>query len=170
MIIRKGKLSDATGIARVHVDSWKETYKGIIPNSVLESRTYEKQEKMWKGAFSPEITTDKIILVAEDSNGKIVGFLTGGENREKDAFPNHDAELYAIYILQKVQKQGVGKKLNDQFTAFLRERDYHSVMVWVLEDNPAVDFYTHIGGKPIGRKSEEIGGKILEEVALCWMV
>lgn len=31
MIIRKAKLDDATGIAKVHVDSWRTTYKGIIP-------------------------------------------------------------------------------------------------------------------------------------------
>ena len=40
--IRPAEISDALGIARVHVNAWRETYKGIIPDSVLDALSYEE--------------------------------------------------------------------------------------------------------------------------------
>jgi len=46
MIIRKAKLDDATGIAKVHVDSWRTTYKGIIPDDFLNNLSYEQRTEL----------------------------------------------------------------------------------------------------------------------------
>lgn len=40
MKIRKAVLTDAKGIAKVHVDSWRTTYKNIIPDEFLKKFTY----------------------------------------------------------------------------------------------------------------------------------
>jgi hypothetical protein len=40
--------------------------------------------------------------------------------------------------------------------------------VWVLEKNPAVGFYSRLGGSPIAQKKIEIGGVELQEIALGW--
>lgn len=44
MEIRKTKLEDASGIAKVQVDSWRKTYKGIVPESFLNSMSYDFHE------------------------------------------------------------------------------------------------------------------------------
>jgi len=36
MNIRKANSNDALGVAKVQVDSWKTTYKNIVPNEYLE--------------------------------------------------------------------------------------------------------------------------------------
>jgi hypothetical protein len=36
MQIREASLPDAAGIARVHVDTWRSAYRGIVPNPVLD--------------------------------------------------------------------------------------------------------------------------------------
>nr|CDQ32556.1 hypothetical protein BN993_01973 [Virgibacillus halodenitrificans] len=36
MEIRKANLIDALGVAKVQVDSWKTTYKNIIPEAYLD--------------------------------------------------------------------------------------------------------------------------------------
>ncbi|WP_306428702.1 hypothetical protein [Robertmurraya siralis] len=43
MIIREATLSDAEGIAKVHVDSWRTTYKGIVSDVFLEQLSYKKE-------------------------------------------------------------------------------------------------------------------------------
>lgn len=48
MIIRRAIISDAPGIAKVHVDSWRTTYKGIIPQSFLDGLSYEQRTKLWE--------------------------------------------------------------------------------------------------------------------------
>ena len=34
MKIRRATVEDVTGIAHVHVETWRSTYKGIIPDDV----------------------------------------------------------------------------------------------------------------------------------------
>ncbi|TMW70642.1 GNAT family N-acetyltransferase [Alteribacter natronophilus] len=171
MQIRKAAEGDEKGIAVVHVDSWKETYRGIIPDSVLDNRTYERQEKMWKNAIAslhPDGSDGRIILVAEDHDGSIAGFATAGKNRSDEYRDSFDAELFAIYILQSAHKKGIGRRLTAELSRFLVEKGYESIMVWVLKDNPAVRFYARLGGRPVGKRTEEIGGAELEELALGW--
>ncbi|KAF0820926.1 MULTISPECIES: hypothetical protein [unclassified Cytobacillus] len=47
MKIRAAELSDAEGIAKVHVDSWRTTYKDIIPENFLENLSYQSREELW---------------------------------------------------------------------------------------------------------------------------
>jgi hypothetical protein len=42
MIIREAELYDAAAIAIVHVDSWRSTYRGIIPEDYLFDRLTTK--------------------------------------------------------------------------------------------------------------------------------
>jgi len=44
MQIRKANLTDAKGVAKVQVDSWKTTYKNIVPDEYLNKMTYESRE------------------------------------------------------------------------------------------------------------------------------
>lgn len=40
--IRKAVLTDAEGIAKVHVDSWKTTYANIVPDEYLDNLFHMK--------------------------------------------------------------------------------------------------------------------------------
>jgi hypothetical protein len=45
-----------------------------------------------------------------------------------------------------------------------------SLVVWALADNePAVDFYRALGGRPVARSSETFGTKTLDKLALGWL-
>ncbi len=61
MIIRKAELKDISGIAKVHVDSWRTTYKGIVPDSFLDNLSYENREQIWKRGIE-----ENHIYIAED--------------------------------------------------------------------------------------------------------
>ena len=52
--IRRAMKDDISAIAKVHVDSWKTTYKGIFANEILENITYEQREKQWESIFQKE--------------------------------------------------------------------------------------------------------------------
>ncbi|WP_332646520.1 GNAT family N-acetyltransferase [Lysinibacillus sp. 54212] len=143
MKIRKAVLEDASGIAKVHVDSWRTTYKEILPADFLEKLTYSSREELWQNAIP---VSD--VFVAEDSSGQIVGFATAGEERSDD-YPPYDGELYAIYILAEQQNQGIGKKLVQQAVESLKKAGKQSMLVLVLKDNPAIHFYKALGAKEI---------------------
>jgi len=163
--IREGRVEDAEQIAAVHVESWKTTYNRIISESFLSGLSVEDRLKNWIWTFQ-NATADQAIFVAEDGAGHIVGFSTGGRNRNKEY--KHDGEIYAIYLLQEYQRQGVGTRLFRAVADALRNHGCSSMMLWVLKDNPAVGFYKRQGGQVIGQKDVTIGGESLLELAIGW--
>src|SRR5690606_37668646 len=120
---------DEEGIARVHVDSWRTTYKGIVSESVLQNLSYEQRAENWRRGI--ELND---LYVAEDESGSIVGFATGGKERTGNY--EADGELYAIYLLDEVQGMGIGKELIQTIAGSLQEQGLTSMLVWVLEQNP----------------------------------
>ena len=143
MLIRKAELEDAAGIAKVHVDSWRTTYKGIVPNTYLDSLSYEEREQNWKRGIEYNH-----IYIAEDENGKIVGFATGGKERT-GKYEAYVGELYAIYLLEEEQGKEIGRKLFNKVVNDLKEMKLNSMLIWVLEENSACHFYEKLGGKKI---------------------
>lgn len=162
MKIRKAVLEDASGIAKVHVDSWRTTYKEIVPEEFLKKLSYSAREEMWKNTIP---TRD--VFVAENDHGQIIGFAAGGEERSNDYSP-YDGELYAIYIFEEQQKQGAGKKLLQKVVESLNRTGKQSMLVLVLKDNPAIHFYKALGAKEIDEIDIEIGGAKLKELVLVW--
>ena len=160
--VRRARIKDAGNIARVHVESWKTTYIGIVPDAYLASLTPESRTEMWKGWLNEG---KALVFVAEDAT-RVFGFASGGKVR--DAIRGYDAELYAIYVLQQKQRHGVGTSLVRKLVEALRSDGFQSLIVWVLEKNPAVDFYVNLRGAPVAEKEIEIGGARLTEIAFGW--
>lgn len=77
MKIRLASLNDVEGIAKVHLESWNTTYKNIISDSYLSNLTLEGRIRNWTWVFNNSNNGD-VIIVIEDENNQIVGFLSGG--------------------------------------------------------------------------------------------
>lgn len=165
MTIREAMLTDARGIAKVHVDAWRSTYTGIIPIAHLDALSYEKgTEKIarWFVHPFPQLK----IFVAEHATEGIVGFASGGLERDQD--PVYKGELFAIYILQRWQRGGIGRVLVKRIADHIASLRVSNMITWVLEANPSRLFYEKLGGALVRKKMIEIGGKSLEEIAFGW--
>jgi GNAT superfamily N-acetyltransferase len=79
------------------------------------------------------------VFVAENEHGDIVGFANGG--KELSGKYPYDGELYAIYLLENYQRQGIGNQLVRNVVQELHRFNIFSLFVWVLEDNPSRFFY-----------------------------
>ena len=164
--IRTANPADAAPIARVHIDSWRTTYEGIVPAEYLANLSYRDRESMWNEALSTEQPATSI-FVAETESGDVVGFASAGPEREGN--PTYRAELYAIYLLQEHQNRGLGRRLVSTIARSLSANGFNSMLLWVLEDNhPACRFYESHGGKRIGKRTVTFGGAHLQEVSYGW--
>jgi len=163
MLIRKAQPPDASAIARVHVDCWRTTYAGIVSSEFLAALSYKQRQEMWSGILS---RGDSILYVAESPNGQVVGFACAGPERTGDSV--YQGELYALYVLQSYQRQGVGSQLFKAVATELRQGSLTSLLVWVLAANPARLFYETLGGEYLREKDIEIGEQQLVEVAYGW--
>lgn len=166
MTIRDATPDDAHAIAAVQVKTWHTTYRGLMPDSFLDAQTLEGRAAHWQRIFSnptPHSTT----LVAEDDTGRVVGFACGGAQREDDLA--HDGELYAIYILDTHQGQGLGRDLTQAIIEHLRGAGFKSMILWVLAANEgARRFYEAIGGEPVLMRKYDLDGTLLDKIGYCW--
>ncbi len=163
MRIRRAIMSDAPGIARVDVESWRSTYVGLVPDDLLTSYNYGEREHARRKSLADEST---ITYVAEHARDGIVGFLSGGPARMDDMV--YPGELYAVYLLEQHQRQGIGRRLVGELCAWLLTQGLTSMYTWALEDNPYRRFYESLGGAKFRRQTMTIHGHDLDEVAYGW--
>jgi GNAT superfamily N-acetyltransferase len=163
--IQFATLDDARGMAEVHVEGWLTTYQSIFPPSLLAALSVDQRESGWKKILL-ESPPETFALVARDQAGQVVGFATGGA--EATGGLGCDGELTAIYLREKVRRQGLGTLLTRRVARELRDRGFSSMAVWVLALNPYRKFYEALGGAFIGERSIERGGQSFAEIAYGW--
>jgi L-amino acid N-acyltransferase YncA len=159
--IRLATVQDAPEISRIHVQSWRTTYAGIVPDEYLASLNEAERMPLWR----EWLTRDIQVYIAE-LDGKVIGFISGGPIREP--IQSYDAELYAIYLLHQTQRHGIGTTLLRKLSGSLTDKGFTSMAVWVLERNPSRPFYVKSGAQFVTSKEIEIGGAILSEIAYGW--
>jgi GNAT superfamily N-acetyltransferase len=159
--VRVATEQDADAIAHVHVQSWRTTYTGIVPKAYLDSLNEAERVPLWR-----EWLTRDIQVFVADLDGEIVGFISGGAVREP--LQDCDAELFAIYLLERAQGRGIGTALLEALAESLKAKGFRSMAVWVLESNTSSHFYERSGALPISSKEVEIGGAMLPVLAYGW--
>lgn len=163
MKIRIATIQDAQDIGKVHVDSWRTTYKNIISDSFLNSLSYEQREKLWERNILQE---GNYVLVAENEIGEIVGFAVAS-TRETNVELN-SSDLTSIYLLEEYQGKGIGKLLLRELFMYFKQKGYHSIFVEVLAENKTRFFYEYYGAEYMKTVQINIGGNVLEEFVYVW--
>jgi GNAT superfamily N-acetyltransferase len=163
--IRRASPDDSAGIAKVHVQAWHETYKGIVPDSVLDGLDVADRTARWQ-----KILTDNVersaAFVAEMPEDGIVGFVHCSPLR--DRCNGSGGEITAIYVLRSAQRRGIGRGLFGVAAAFLKSLGMTELTIWVLAENqPARRFYVALGGMVTEEKIVTIG-RPMPEVAYFW--
>lgn len=140
--IRKMTFSFAEDFGRVIYTAWGETYKGLMPDSILEGRSLERWVQRTK-----ENSENKYIAFANGKAVEIVGFLPQARDFVTD---NESGEIMALYVLKEYQKQGIGKALMNKA---LKDISSDKVTLFVLKGNEnALEFYKHMGFELTGKE------------------
>lgn len=163
MQIRKATENDITGIAHVHIKSWQSTYKGILPDSYLNSMNLEIRKKNWLRNLK---MLHSCTYIAENDKRQVVGFAAGGPEQSNDSY--FQGEVYAIYLLKEYQRQGIGKNIMKAVIDELAKKEHHNLIIWALKDNPSRGFYEALGGQVVAEKIVKMAGIELEEVGYGW--
>lgn len=163
MKVREATIKDAEGIGKVHVDSWRTTYKSIVPDEYLNKLSYEQRAHLWEQHI---LDTAKYILVAENENGEIIGFASASKRETNPAL--HTNYLDTLYLLEEYQGQGIGKLLLKEIFIYFNQKDYKKIYVEVLAENNTKYFYEHFGAKLLKSVEINIGGKVVEELVMEW--
>jgi L-amino acid N-acyltransferase YncA len=166
MEIREARPEDAAGIASVHVESWRTTYRGIVPQAFLDGLSVEGRTRWWEAMFA-RADSRRCVFVAEGEDGQIIGFAFAGPESRGDRV--YTGEVYAIYLLEQHQRRGIGRRLMSAAVERLSALGMTGMLLWVLADNhPSRRFYEALGGVELRTEQIELAGAELDEVAYGW--
>ena len=162
--IREATLADAEGIARAHTDSWRTSYRGILPDDVIDRIDVGQRVESRR-----RILADRTVLqlVAYDvTHGDIVGFCDAGQTRRRVPYAG---EVYEIYLVHHAKRHGLGAQMFQRVASWLAAQDLRTMIVWVLETNHhAHRFYEAMGGRPGPRLHTRVGGFPVVELGYVW--
>ena len=165
LTIRPAETDDAPAIAKVHVETWRAAYQGIVPQDYIDTLTVQSRTLSWVRLLERG-GRDLITLVSEDHNGRIVGFGSGGPIRHRE--PRFAAEISTLYISPRAQRQGHGRRLFLALANRLGLRGLKGLFVWVLAENPARAFYEAMGGREVNEITRDFAGAPLREIGYGW--
>jgi GNAT superfamily N-acetyltransferase len=172
--VRRATPDDAAAIARVHVESWQSSYRGILSNAFLETLSVAERTKHWRrnltepdrgiAGISSTGHPGHATFVGLAPDKGVIGFCSAGPNR--GGAPIFAGEVYAIYLLDSAKRQGLGRALFLEAARWLASQQLEPLLVWVLADNqPAREFYRAIGGRELEPRLITIAATSYSEVA-----
>lgn len=160
MQIRTAELMDAKRIASLHVNVWRAAYKGIMPDSFLDSMDINYYEQGWSKTLKAPGNGNYIVAQVDK---ELVGFATFGPARDTNVEDKNSAELVALNISPEYWRQAIGSQLLSGVIDSVKVK-YKNLYLWVAEKNiRAISFYEKHGFNPDGKtKTDKSHGDIVE--------
>jgi len=130
MLLRPAQPPDALAIARVHVRSWQQGYRGLLPDDYLDQLRPEDRAEKYDLSNADPLKPHTIVA----TTGNIIhGFATTCPSHEPD-LPNH-GELTALYVDPNSWSLGVGVALVTAARAHLVSLGLRQAYLFTLVDN-----------------------------------
>lgn len=161
VMLREAVLSDAEDIARIHIQTWQESYQNLLHSDYLTSLDLrERTQGRKKLLKTPPLDFRCFVALIRT---KLIGFCDVGR-APPDLFPVK-GQIHSLYLLDKYKGRGIGARLWYAAVHYLEQRDLVPYMNWVLEENHrAKRFYEAKGGELFLREDVEFGGRFYKKV------
>ncbi|WP_233625270.1 GNAT family N-acetyltransferase [Actinoplanes sp. ATCC 53533] len=139
LTVRPARVEDVKRMARVNVRCWQETYRGLMPDAVLDDPGFPAaRERFWTAALTDERYRENRVAVAERA-GELIGIAMSGP--PLDAAATWARQLYVLYVRAADHGTGAGPAL---LQAVVDPEE--SAALWVADPNPrAQAFYRKHG-------------------------
>lgn len=129
MSIRRATKNDIKQIAKIHIETWKNAYTGLVSDRLLDSLDIEERIEKWKEILSENNTVSKVFVA--ENEGIVLGFISVGESREK----KEEGEIWSIYVDHNQYRKGIGAQLLKAGEQELLKDGYENATLWVLKGN-----------------------------------
>jgi ribosomal protein S18 acetylase RimI-like enzyme len=163
--LREAEFADAEAIARVHVETWRAAYAGVVPDHYLIGMSVQGQAFQWKKLLRRPAERHMTLVAAVPGVG-VIGFGSAGVARSRP--PPAAGEIYTLYVAVDWQGRGIGRALLKALLARLGGLGHADAYLWVLADNPSRFFYERVGGQRVAQQTETFAGSKLQEYAYRW--
>ncbi len=151
LAVRPARAGDAAQMARVNVRCWQETYRGLMPDAMLDDPGFPAaRERFWTAALTEERYRQNRVAVAE-RDGELIGIAMSGP--ALDAGAAWARQLYVLYVHAAEHGTSAGPTLLEAVVD-----PEEPVALWVADPNPrAQAFYRKHGFVADGAAQVEDG-------------
>lgn len=157
MRIRRAVDADRPAIARLHAESWRDTYRAMLPASLLDGTLDTIMAERWAGqAIGPA----DAVLVAEAA-GALLGF----------AATWHGEPVYIdnLHVAAAARSHGIGRLLLAETARhFLALGAKGGLLHVVVGNRRARDLYLALGGRPGGIEEKDLYGTLVPNELILW--
>lgn len=163
--IRMNLYEDQEQMAHIKVDSWRETYAGIIAQDYLDSLSYDIQTERYQDSFDDY--RNCVLVAIDKKSNEVIGYSTFSTNENDYA----DSELVSIYLKPGFTHKGVGASLFRETIRNLKSYNKRKVLIWCIKENKnAIKFYQKMGCIKHTEKTANIGNKIYQEYGFIYEI
>ena len=166
MVFRRATGGDSEAIASLHTESWRDAYRGILPDLYLDGQIFDERANLWRSRFS-SLSSDRFLVVLAESSGEPVGFACV----LLDEDPQWGPCLDNLHVLPRCRSRGVGRLLFGRAAQWVMSREPRwPIHLWVFEANVgARRFYDALGGEVVENKKREVlKGIEISSVLYVW--
>ncbi len=145
MQFREATSADAEAIARLHAESWRNSYRGIYSDAYLDGDICAERVGVWTRQLVRPRADQHTVLAVE--GGALLGFV----HTLFDEDPTWGALVDNLHVAAGSQRRGLGRRLMaESAAATIAARPARGLYLWVLEANGrARAFYAACGGQEI---------------------
>jgi ribosomal protein S18 acetylase RimI-like enzyme len=166
--VRTARASDAAGVARVQVASWRSTLAGLVPDEVLaeltSSAALSQFEARWGEAIgNPPTSKHRVhVAVSEPGDASVLGFAASGPATDEDRWPGTDGELFELHVLPALAEHGHDGRLLHAVADTFAEDGFRMAYAWAFSgDEARLAFLEAAGWAQDGTKSNlDMGAKV----------
>ena len=157
MRIRRAADADRPEIARLHTASWQDTYRSILPDSLLDEELPAIMTERWAGQ---EIGPRDAVLVAEEE-GELLGFAASWD-REPVYVDN-------LHVAAAARSGGIGRRLLGETARHFLSLGREGALLHVVAANQrARAFYLGLDGTPDGIVEKNLYGIVVPNERIVW--
>ena len=148
--IRRARVADAGGIARVLVRGWQAGYAHIMPSRVLDAMNVEERKLVFEQTLLDASLPHEMWVGL--CGGAFAGWMSHGPSRDGGAGPA-TGEVQGLYVDPEWWGAGIGGQLLARALQRMAGQGMTQVTLWVLEANArAIRFYKSNGFQDDGAR------------------
>ncbi len=162
---RFARQRDEAAIAALHADSWRRTFRSLLPDRYLDEDITAERAEAWRRRFADPAREVGTVTIVAEQDGDLVGFV----HSVIDDDPEWGTLLDNLHVRHDVQGRGIARRLIGETAAALRERGRQRVYLWALEANErARHLYGALAAEAVETSVWEFAGAAIPSFRYAW--